>query len=91
MIEGAFLKWALTTHGTNVLILFLAYFILREKLDIRYQKKDNCPDDKCYEVFLTKVHHLEKEKRMDEMFGSIKEEMKKIKDLLLDLIRDNRK
>ena len=89
-MEGAILKYALTTHGTNILILFLAYFVIREKLDTRYQNKDNCPDDKCYEIFLTKDHHCEKEKRTDEMLKSIKAEMKEIKDLLLDLIRNKR-
>ena len=79
-MEGAILKWALTTHGANFLILVVAFYIMREKLDARYQSKDNCPDDKCYDVFLTKDAHTEKEKRIDLIVDSMKADVKDIKD-----------
>ena len=97
-MELAVLKWALTTHGTNILILILAYFVLRENLDMRYQQKDNCPDDECYKVFLTKDQYEDKEKRMDEVVQTIKDRLEHLEteiksrfDQVIAILRDGLK
>lgn len=99
ILGGSVLSWALINHGTTTLLLIVAFFLWREfsdrryKMrndhtieDKRYQRKEGCPTDNAYNVFVTKEVFDMKQKHTQETLHRIEETGNETKALLYQTV-----
>ena len=75
------------TISVTGIILAILWLWLKDKTDERYVLKQETPAKQCYETFITKEMHTEKDSRLEDSIESLKHDLMVKFDLMLELIK----